>query len=933
MTLSWNQIRSNAKKFSKEWANAHYEKGETQPFYEKFFEIFGQRRRSVAVYERKVSMLGRNHGFIDLFWPGMLLVEQKSAGKDLEAAAVQADDYILALKERERPRYRLVCDFQNFTLADLETRQVHKFSLEDLDKNIRLFDFIAGRQQQIYRDQDPVNIKAAIKMSNLHRLLEETGYQGRDLERFLVRIMFCLFADDTGIFEPDTFLRYMEDRTNPDGSDTGTHLIEIFQILDTPIAKRSTVLDEDLAALPYVNGQLFTDSVRIPAFTAAMRQALLDCCYFNWTAVSPALFGSLFQTVMMPEEQRQEGAHYTSERNILKTIRPLFLDELHAEFEKIRSERGTQRQSKLVAFHDKISKLTFFDPACGCGNFLILAYRELRELELELLNTIYPKDSLGNRQGLLDISRLSKLDVDRFYGIEINEFPARIAETALWLTDHQMNMKLGDIFGQAFARLPLKATPHIHHANALNCNWADVIPPQNCSYILGNPPFVGKAQRDKDQQNDMKLIFGTKDGASDLDYVACWFRKAAEYIQTTNCEVAFVSTNSITQGEQVALLWERLISDLNIKINFAHRTFKWTLDARAVKGMKIASVLVVIVGFSLKEKTEKIIFEYETLTSDPQSISANNISPYLADAPNLFVKSRRNKLQTFAPEIKFGSMPNDGQHLLLDPIEKESFLAQEPGAANFIRPILGSKEFINGIDRYCLWLKDCSPDVMRKLPLLMSKVEDVRKARIASSRPATNKLASTPWLFGEDRQPSSNYLAIPEVSSERREYIPLGFLKKDVIASNKLYTLSNGTLFHFGILSSAMHMAWIRTVSGRLKNDYQYSSGVVYNNFPWPNTTKEQEVDIAQKAQIVLDIRQNFPQSTLADLYDPNTMPVALRQAHSDLDKTVDRAYRKNPFKNELERIQLLFSMYQALIEPLTANLIQVKRRKKTSSN
>lgn len=925
--LSWNQIRANAKQFADSWKDASYEKGETQSFYNEFFEVFGHRRRNVAVYERKVKMLNNNQGFIDLFWPGMLLVEQKSAGRNLTAASVQADDYILALPERERPRYRLVCDFQNFILTDLETRESHHFTLAELPEKMRLFDFIAGRRQQTYKDQDPVNVDASVKMSNLHKVLEEAGYKGADLERLLVRIMFCLFADDTGIFEQDSFLNYVRDRTADDGSDLGGKIIELFQVLDTPIKDRQKNLDEDLAAFPYVNGALFTDLIRTPAFNKEMRDALLDCCYFNWTKVSPALFGSLFQTVMLPEEQRQEGAHYTSERNILKTIQPLFLDDLHSEFEKIKADRGTARRKKLEEFHAKLGTLTFFDPACGCGNFLILAYRELRELELELLDQLYPKDKNGDRTGILDVGLLSKIDVDQFYGIEINEFPARIAETAMWLTDHQLNMKLGDMFGKAYARLPLQKSADIRHKNALELDWNDVVPASKCSFILGNPPFIGKQNRDKGQTADMDRVFGTVKNAKELDYVACWFYKAAQFIQGTNCQVAFVSTNSITQGEQVSTLWKPIIQRLGMSINFAHRTFKWTIDGQKAKGMKIASVYVVIIGFSQTAK-DKVIFDYETITSDPHKVEVKRINAYLIDAENTFVE-KVSKPICNAPIMRKGSQPTDGGNLIFSENERVDFIKQYPELSDLICKFWGSDEFINSLPRFCLWLKNVNPSRYNKNAEIMRRLEAVKSSRLKSKKVPTKEWASRPYLFTETRQPEHNYLAVPEVSSEFRDYIPIGYLDKSVIASNKLYTIASANLFIMGLLSSNMHMAWVRCVSGRLKSDFQYSNGIVYNNFPWPDVKPEQEKLIANKAQAVLDARAQFPDSTLADLYNPLTMPAPLRKAHTELDKAVDKAYRSQPFTSELERIQFLFERYQQLVEPLTAAMSAKPKRKK----
>ena len=920
MPLSWNEIRARAGRFAEEWKDAHYEKGQTQTFYNEFFEVFGRRRRDVAIYEEKVKKLNNAQGFIDLFWPGQLLIEQKSAGRSLESARTQATDYFLSLKEQEKPRYILLSDFQTFEVIDLETREEHHFRLSELPEKVRIFGFIAGYHQQQYKDQDPANIEAASLMSNLHLRLEESGYTGTDLERLLVRVMFCLFADDTGIFEPDSFLRYVEDKTSEDGRDLGQSLVHLFEILDTAVEKRQKTLDEDLARFPYVNGQLFADLIRTPSFDTAMRQALLQCCYFNWSKVSPALFGSLFQTVMLPEEQRKGGAHYTSERNILKTIHPLFLDDLREEFEKIRDSKSTQRKSQLEKFHDKLSKLIFFDPACGCGNFLILAYRELRLLEIELLEALYPTKQLS-----LDVKELSKIDVDQFYGIEIEEFPVRIAEAAMWLVDHQMNMRLSEAFGQAFVRLPLKKSAHITHGNALTLDWKTVVAPSKLSYMLGNPPFVGKTYQGEDQKTDMLAVFADARNTGLLDYVTAWYWKAAQYIHGTKIKVAFVSTNSITQGEQAAVLWQPLLNRYGIHINFAHRTFKWTIDDKKAKGMRVAAVHAVIIGFSAQEAEKKYLYEYENAAADPHRVEANNINPYLVDAAAAVIE-KRNLPIGVAPEIRYGSKPVDNGNFILNNAEKADLIASEPKAEKWIRRYIGSEELINGNERWCLWLHGIKPEELKAMPLVLKRVEKVKEFRLASKKAPTRQAAAFATTFIEQRQPTSNYLAIPEVSSENRIYIPIGFLGKDTVASNLLYTVPNATVYHFGILTSTMHMSWMRATCGRLESRYRYSAGLVYNTFPWPqNPTTAQLKEIEEKAQAVLDTRTQFPSSTMADLYDPLTMPPPLLKAHQALDKAVDKAYRKQLFASERERVEYLFDLYQKLTAPL---IIQKKKKR-----
>ncbi len=554
MPLSWNEVRVRAADLAEEWRDASYEKGETQSFYNAFFRVFGVQRRSVARYEAHVAKLDNRSGFIDLFWPGVLLVEQKSAGRDLKRAYQQAGEYFDALSERVRPRYILVSDFRTFELHDLSERRQVAFSLADLPAHVEAFGFILGRERRTFRDQDPANIEAAELVGRLHDALSEAGYRGHDLERFLVRVVFCLFADDTGVFEPrDIFLEFVETRTGEDGADLGALLMQLFQVLNTPDEERLATLDEDLARFPYVNGDLFDGPLRIPAFDSGMREKLLDVCRFDWSNISPAIFGSLFQSVMDRKQRRAQGAHYTTEKNILKVIEPLFMDDLRAEFGRLNSRRDSRRLAELRRFQGKLGRLTFFDPACGCGNFLIIAYRELRLLEIEVIREIRHATA-ATRQVVLDTSWQSVVDVDQFYGIEIGEFPARIAETALWMMDHIMNNRLSLEFGQSYARIPLATSPHIEHGDALETDWSELLPPRDCSFVLGNPPFVGSKYQTAGQRAQVRAIAALGKSGGTLDYVAAWFIKGGEYLKGSTARIGFVATNSITQGEQVAQL-------------------------------------------------------------------------------------------------------------------------------------------------------------------------------------------------------------------------------------------------------------------------------------------------------------------------------------------------------------------------------------------
>lgn len=915
MPISWNEIRDRSLTFSREWANECSEDAEAKSFWDGFFNVFGITRRRVASFETPVKKGDGQGGFIDLLWKGVLLVEHKSRGKDLVRAARQAFDYFPGLKERDLPRYVLVSDFARFRLFDLDSNEQHDFTLVEFPKHVRLFGFIAGYQTRSFGQQDPVNVQAAEKLGKLHDQFKTTGYDGHALEILLVRVLFCLFAEDTALFERRLFQDYLEQRTSEDGSDLGMHLAQLFQVLDTPPEKRLKTLDEQMAAFPYVNGQLFGEMLPIAACDRAMRETLLDCCSLDWSRISPAIFGSLFQSIMDTTARRNLGAHYTGETNILKLIGPLFLDELWAEFHKVKRNRN-----QLFEFLKKLSKLTFLDPACGCGNFLVIAYRELRLLELEVLRHVRQNDQM-----LLDIFQMIGVNVDQFHGVEIEEWPARIAEVALWLTDHQMNLKVSEEFGQYFARLPLKKAPHIVHGNALRMDWNEVVPAWRLSYLLGNPPFVGSKMLSDEQRAEVTAVFHDAKGAGVLDYVACWYRKAAEYMaENTATRAAFVSTNSITQGEQVGILWPDLFRR-GVKLHYAHRTFQWNSEARGK-----AAVHCVIIGFGLQETAEKWLFDYDTPKSDPHAVKANNINPYLVDGPDVVLDKRVKPLCNVA-EMTKGSQPTDAGNLLMNDDEKTELLRREPDAAQWIRTFVGADEFINGISRWCLWLKDCSPDKLRRMPEVLKRVDGVRQSRLESKKAATREWAQRPTLFTEDRQPVRRYLLIPSVSSERRNYIPIGFMSPDVIASNLVLTVPNATLYHFGILSSTMHNAWMRSVCGRLKSDYRYSAGIVYNNFPWSEPSDKQHSAIETAAQAVLDARSKFPASTLADLYDPLTMPPELVKAHQALDRAVDAAYGKTTFKTEAERVAFLFERYQQLTVPL--GLIEKSKKRSTHEN
>lgn len=959
MPLSWNEIKDRALKFSKEWADAASEEADAKPFLVEFFNVFGISRKRVGTFEHRVKKLDDSDGYIDMLWKGTILIEMKSRGKNLDRAYQQAIEYTHGLEQHELPKYILVSDFENFRLYDLEDESLVEFKLNDLINNVQHFGYLLGYQKKVYKEEDPANIEAAELMGKLHDRLKEIGYTGHPLEVYLVRLLFCLFAEDTTIFEKQQFQEYIEHRTHVDGSDLAAKLQELFQVLNTPKEQRFKNLDEQLAEFPYVNGKLFEEILPTASFDSKMRQALLNCTHIDWSKISPAIFGSMFQSVMNPKERRNLGAHYTSETNILKLIKPLFLDDLWKEFENIKGNKN-----RLTEFHKKLSTLKFLDPACGCGNFLVITYRELRLLELEVLRELYKSG-----QRVLDISSIILIDVDQFYGIEYEEFPARIAEVAMWLIDHQMNMRISHEFGQYYARLPLNKSAHITVGNALQMDWSALTKnaevdikanttniimvsepevhydtvnifskkvqifegtyPKTFSekthfdYILGNPPFVGKNEQNLEQRLDMQRVFSGVKGFGVLDYVTAWYIRAAQLIANTPTKVAFVSTNSITQGEQVGILWNLLFNYYNIKIHFAHRTFKWINEAKGN-----AAVYCIIIGFANYDTNNKSIFEYEDIRGEAHEIKVKNINPYLVDTKDIFIDKRKKPICN-VPEMSFGSMPNDGGNFLFTDEEKKEFVTKEPISEKFFKPLISAYEFLNGRKRWCLWLKNADPSELKNAKFITERIENVRKLRAKSSRQTTQKLAAFPTLFGEDRHPESDYVLIPSTTSENRKYIPMGFFGKDDIANNSCHIIPNGGLFHFGILMSTMHMAWVKSVCGRLESRLRYSNEIVYTNYPWPeNPTEKQIKAIEEAAQKVLDTRLEFPNSTLADLYDPLTMPPVLVKAHNELDKAVDLAYRPQPFTGEANRMVYLFDLY----EKYTADLFtkeKPKRRKR----
>lgn len=915
MRLSFQEIRNRAIQFAHDWRDEASERAEAQTFWNEFFAVFGIQRRSVASFEATVRNLGGGYDRIDVIWQGVLIGEHKSRGQDLSKAASQAFGYIQSLTRENRddeiPRYVIVSDFARMVLHDLEAEDPSQasvqFDIADLHANLRRFDFLSGIQSRAADPEDPINIRAVEVLGHLHDVLERSGYSRHHLERFLVRILFCLFAEDTGIFEPDTFKLLVEE-SREDGSDFGPQLERLFRVLDTPENRRPSGLPESLGSLPYVNGELFAERLDMAEFNADTRNALLAATRFQWSKISPAVFGSLFQSIMATEagarRRRQIGAHYTSERDIMKVIRSLFLDELRADFERVKA-----RRSELLKFHERLAKLKFLDPACGCGNFLVIGYRELRRLELEVIAALHSSKA---QLDAIELESYILLDVDQMHGIEIEEWPARIAEVAMWLIDHQMNLEASQRFGKPLLRLPLKKSARIVHANALQIDWNEAIPVSECSHVMGNPPFVGHHLQTTDQKADQNRIWAGISAAGVLDYVTCWYAVAADYIRDSKIRCAFVSTNSISQGEQPGIFWPRLL-EKGIHIQFAHRTFKWVSEARGG-----AHVHVVIIGFGLEELPSRALWEYEGDDGDRGAVSyVAQLNPYLFDGPSTLLQNRRGPICD-VPGMKYGNKPTDGGNFLMTAEEREQLVRDEPGAEKWIRQYIGATEFLDGVLRYCLWLPDISPAELRALPLVKARVQKVKEFREASPAETTREYAEYPTRFRQIAHTEGNYILIPGHTSETRQYIPFAFFGPEVIASNACFFIPDASLFHFGVISSKMHMAWVKQFCGRIKSDYRYSKDIVYNNFPWPSDLSEaNERAVAAAAQAVLDARDAFPGQTLSDLYDPIAMPKQLRDAHTKLDRVVDKCYRGSPFTSDRQRVEYLFGLYELLASPV----------------
>ena len=918
MNKTEKQIAQAAEEFAKRWEDKGYEKGQSQLFWtELLTEVYGIENPSSFIrFEEQVKVDSTN--FIDGHIPSTrVLIEQKSLGKDLRAAIKQSDGtklnpfeqakrYVANMPVSDHPRWIVTCNFSTFLLYDMEqpNGEPEEVLLKNLGKEYnRLMFLVDSKKEHISREMQ-VSMQAGEIVGHLYdALLTQYDDNSPEALRWLnilcVRIVFCLYAEDAKVFTRDQFHDYL---VRYEAQDLRNALIRLFDVLNTPEEQRSRYLKDDLKAFPYTNGGLFAEPIEIPQFTDQLRQTLLQHASldFDWSEISPTIFGAVFESTLNPETRRSGGMHYTSIQNIHKVIDPLFLNDLRHELDTILEEKiEKQRVKRLDAYREKLAGLTFLDPACGSGNFLTETYLSLRRLENEAIRERYHGQSFLGFEEFNPI----KVSINQFYGIEINDFAVTVASTALWISEAQMMAETERIIRHDIDFLPLKTYTNIAEGNALRMDWETVVPKDKLNYIMGNPPFIGARLATVEQKQDLINVFGAKwKNIGNMDYVCGWYKKAADLIHGTNISAALVSTNSICQGEQAANLWEPLMQD-GIVINFAHRTFRWDSEA-SIK----AHVHCVIIGFSFKDKKDKLLFDNDEV------IKAKNINAYLIEGPDVFVGSRNDSVCD-VPEIGIGNKPIDGGNFLFLKEEMMEFIKLEPKAEQYFRPWYGATEFIHQNPRYCLWLGDCSPAELRSMPHCLKRIEAVRNFRLASKSEGTRKLADRPTRFHVENMPKGNFIIVPRHSSENRRYIPMGFMSATILCGDANLMIPDATLYHFGVLESSVHMAWMRVVCGRIKSDYRYSKDVVYNNFPWPEVNEEQQERIAQTAQAILDARALYPDSSLADLYDELTMPPELLKAHRNNDRAVMAAYGFPATMTEPEIVARLFTLYSKLTQ------------------
>ncbi len=911
------QRRTAAKEFAAQWAGKGYEKGQSQPFWLSLLrDVYGvEHPETFITFEDQVAL--DHTSFIDGFIPAThVLIEQKSLGKDLNKPIRQSDGTLLSpfqqakrysaeLPYSQRPRWIVTCNFSQFYVYDMErpTGEPEIIELKDLEREHYRLQFLVDTGDTNIHKEMEVSLEAGRIVGVLYDALlaqykdPECEDTLKHLNALCVRLVFCLYAEDAGIFGPrNMFHNYLQHHT----ADARRALMDLFEVLNTKPEDRDPYLEEDLAAFPYVNGGLFAEKSVIPRLDETIVDLILHKASedFDWSVISPTIFGAVFESTLNPDTRRKGGMHYTSIENIHKVIDPLFLDSLRDELAQIFEVTVEKtRMAKLKAFQAKLAELTFLDPACGSGNFLTETYLSLRRMENEVIAALH------HDQITLDMDNPIQVSINQFYGIEINDFAVTVARTALWIAESQMMKETEDVVHMSLDFLPLKTNASIVEGNALRLDWESVVPKDKLDYIMGNPPFVGFKFAEKSQKEDMQIVFKDSIKPSLLDYVCCWYKKAAEYIQGTTCEIAYVSTNSISQGQMAGDLWTLLQNKYDVIINFAWRSFVWNSESG-----NTASVHVVIISFSCMPRKTKILFSENTYKK------VSNISPYLIEGENILVTSRKKPLCS-VPEISMGNQAMDGGNLIIEANEYDDFVKKEPTAIPYIKRYMMGYEFINNKKRWCLWLVDCSPAQLKKMPLVMKRVKAVQEMRAASNDPGARRKAETPMLFREQKNPA-HFIAIPITSSQQRKYIPIGYLNGDTIPGNTLFIVENSTLYHFAILTSNVHMAWIRTVGARMKSDYRYSKDIVYNNFPWPIPSEAQKAKIEQTAQGILDARALYPDCSLADLYDEVTMPPELRKAHQQNDRAVMQAYGFDvKTTTESSCVAELMKMYQKLTQ------------------
>ena len=925
--LTEKEQKKAAKEFAERWKDKGYEKGQSQPFWiDLLVNIFGV--EDIAGFISFEDQVKLDHtSFIDGYIDSThVMIEQKSIDKDLRKGIKQSDGTFLSpfqqakryaseLPYSKRPRWIITCNFAEFLVYDMEkpNGEPEQIFLKDLPKEYYRLQFLVEQKSEILKKEEQISIDAGNLVGRLYDALikqyknPESLDTLKSLNMLCVRLVFCLYAEDAGIFgQHEQFGRYLR---NIPTKDVHKALRELFRVLDMTAEQREEYdpyMDDDLAAFPYVNGGLFADeNIEIPRFNEEIVDLLVNkaSAGFDWSEISPTIFGAVFESTLNPDTRRSGGMHYTSISNILKVIKPLFLDDLTAELERIKTEKVRKtRAAKLDAFREKLSTLVYLDPAAGSGNFLTQSYIELRRLENEALRERIAIDSVEGQMLMGSDIVPIQVSIGQFYGIEINDFAVSVAKTALWIAEHKMMCETENIMQMDLNFLPLKSYANIVEGNALLIDWAEVVDKSKLTYIMGNPPFRGARKKDDAQAEDIQTIFKGVKNVGNLDYVACWYKKAAELMQGTNIRAALVSTNSICQGEQVAILWKELFSQ-GVHIDFAYRTFRWDSESSIV-----AQVHCVIVGFSQAPNPQK-----RRLFDNGAERAVDNINGYLIEADDIVVESRKKPLCA-VPEIGMGNQPIDDGNYLFTEEEMQEFIKIEPKSKPYFHLFYGAREFINRIPRYCLWLGECTPKELRSMPECLKRVENVRQFRLSSKRPSTLKLADSPTRFQTENMPTTNYIVIPEVSSQLRRYVPMGFMTPDILCSNKVRLMPDATLFHFGVLTSNVHMAWMRAVCGRMKSDYDYSIKIVYNNFPWCNPTDAQKAKIEKTAQMILDARAKYPDSSLADLYDETVMPPELRKAHQLNDRAVMEAYGFwGRLNTESECVAELMKMYQKL--------------------